>query len=185
MALLETPQGKKLIAVGGGILYYADWLSLEEAPEEGDFIDAGEVSDLVLTNDVQRLDIYSFRKETKRLIDSRVKLVAYSFEFKMLEHSIKNWAIATGGTIVGNKLMALVNPNQYRSFRFVANNGSLWEGHIFNFHIATTAANGNINLIDMEKPLELPVKGMGLLDESRDDVTSSQLYDVDFVEITT
>jgi len=138
----------------------------------------------VLTNDIQDIEIYSFRQEVKVLIDVRTKLVGYSITAKLLEHSIVNWAMATKAKIVGNKILALAEPNKYHAVRFVANNGSEWEGHTFNFHIAKLRADGNTNLIDLEKPIELPIKGFGLRDDSRDNVTSSVFYDVDFVEIT-
>lgn len=184
MPLLTTPAGKELITVGGGILYMAPWDG-STPPEEGDYIDVGEVSDLVLTNDIQDIEIYSFRQAVKQLIDTRTKQVGYSFTAKLLEHSIVNWGIATKSKIVDNKLLALAEPNAYHAVRFVANNGTLWEGHVFDFHIAKVRSDGNTNLIDLEKPLELPIKGFGLRDETRDNVTSSQFYDVTFVPITT
>lgn len=184
MPLLTTPAGKELIMVGGGIFYWAPW-SGSTPPGEEAYVDAGEVSDLVLTNDIQDLEIYSFRQEMKVLIDSRTKLVGYSFTGKFLEHSIANWIVAAKASQSGNKLLALTAPNAYHAGRFVANNGSEWEGHVFDFHICKIRSDGNTNLIDMEKPIELPFKGFGLRDSSRDNVTSSQLYDVTFVPITT
>jgi hypothetical protein len=183
MALLTTPAGKELITVGGGIFYLAPWDG-STPPSEGDYIDVGEVSDLVLINDIQDIEIYSFRQAVKQLIDVRTKLVGYSFTAKLLEHSIVNWSIATKSKIVGNTLLALEEPNKYHAARFVANDGSEWEGHIFDFWIAKVRSDGNTNLIDLEKPKELPIKGFGLRDDTRDGVTSSQFYDVTFVDIT-
>lgn len=163
MALRSAPSVENY-TLGGGIVSAALWDG-STPPEEADYFDLGNAPAFGYTVSVTKYEHKSSRVGSLEIDKSLVREKGYTVTFTLDEPTQANLALFLKGTISGNYIYALENPNQEVAIRFESDN-DYGENVILDFWRCSIDPNGEFNEISIEQAKEMKFTCTGLSDRA-------------------
>lgn len=180
MALIVS-HSVKAHELGGGIPYAAFWDGITP-PEEADYFDLGNCTEFTYNVSVETVE-HKSRRGGQLVTDLRVvKEKGYTVSFTLDEPTIVNLALFLKGTIDGNDILALENPNQEIALKFVSDN-DVGENSIAYFWRMTVDPGGDYSVISHDDFKTLQFSGTGLADT--DNHPTNEYFKVTKIDVTT
>lgn len=161
MALLVS-HSTQAYEIGGGIVTAAFWDGVTP-PEEADYFDMGNCPAFGYTVDVVNVEHKSSRGGQLVVDKKIVKEVGYKISFTLDEPTSVNKSIFLKGTISGNYIYALEDPNMELAIRFTSDMDA-GENKVVDFWRVSIAPSGDFQEISFDNFKDMKFEATGLSD---------------------